>query len=385
MEGGSLPFWRIAVVAGVLLGSCTSGPSPGTSPTVQPSPQTEPPESGAVLATGQAVPATCDPVPSSPSEAGVAFVAGGSAWAVRPDGSELACLFSVGDPGPFAWGPLGDRVVLSGLEIREQPDTLIRPPGSIELGPLSWGHPEGKAVVFVGDEGDSLEKALLGQKNILEISPFRKATYLNVTYHPSGLAVAFAVERKGEQSIWMASNLGEQPRRLVFTEENTRFGALSFDGGGRYLFYAAQHADGHPELHRLDLTTLEIPVFWEGEGGEEVRSVAGGFTRSEVAFDVGTSCDESVAMVQAGRKAQAVPALPDEEGPTRTLGWLSEHNMLVAAGPCAGPVDVWVVGAQTGEADPVVYGVDAGAVRAPQPSPANLPPLPEVDIEPGAA
>jgi hypothetical protein len=138
-------------------------------------------------------------------------------------------------------------------------------------------------------------------------------------------------------------------------------------------------------VHRLDLTTLEIPVFWEGEGGDEVRSVTAGPTPSEVAFDVGTSCDDSVAMVQSGRKAEAVPALPDEERPTRTLGWLGKHDVLVSAGSCAGPVDLWTVDVQTGQAGPVVYGVDAGAVRAPQPSPAGLPPLPEVDIEPGAA
>ena len=47
----------------------------------------------------------------------VAFVAGGRAWAASADGRRLWCLFEVRRPGPFLWGPRGDRVVLDGLEV----------------------------------------------------------------------------------------------------------------------------------------------------------------------------------------------------------------------------------------------------------------------------
>lgn len=74
-----------------------------------------------------------------------------------------------------------------------------------------------------------------------------------MTYHPSGLALAFVAEREGRQSIWLSSNLGEDPKRLVFSKVGTEFGALEFSADGRSLVYAVQHADGHPEVLAHDL------------------------------------------------------------------------------------------------------------------------------------
>src|SRR5918999_1119768 len=54
----------------------------------------------------------------SPTNAPVAFAADGRAWATTTDGRRVWCLFEVRDPGPFLWGPRGDRVVLDGLEVR---------------------------------------------------------------------------------------------------------------------------------------------------------------------------------------------------------------------------------------------------------------------------
>src|SRR5439155_23857323 len=64
------------------------------------------------------VPRTCVEATPTPG-ADVAFVAAGHAWAVDPrQPATVTCLFAVDDAGFFSWGPLGDRVVLSGLEVR---------------------------------------------------------------------------------------------------------------------------------------------------------------------------------------------------------------------------------------------------------------------------
>ncbi|MBA3690652.1 MAG: hypothetical protein H0W82_04475 [Actinobacteria bacterium] len=40
-----------------------------------------------------------------------------------------------------------------------------------------------------------------------------KGTYLDIAYHPSGLALAVILERDGTQSIWFSTNKGKDPAR----------------------------------------------------------------------------------------------------------------------------------------------------------------------------
>lgn len=360
----------------------TASPTVSAEPTVSPTPS---PVIPVELASGRLLPDACEPRAASPTAYPVAFAARGAAWAVDADGRRVRCLFAVDDPGPFTWGPLGDRVLLGGFELRQTPDVELRASGDLEPVSPSWGHPEGLAVAFVSSDGNSLEKVLLDRGAPLDVSPYGAGIYREVTYHPSGLFLAFVVERGGEESIRLASNVGEEPRRLVFTREDTTFGPLSFEDGGRYLFYGAMHRDGHPELHRLDLVTGAIPAFWQGEPGQEFLGVQAGPTRAAVAFDVGTSCDDSVTMVQTERRGTATPALDGETRPTRALGWLGRHRLLVSAGDCEGPLDLYVFDTQSVDATRLVTNIDAASVRLPRPSPDGLPAQAEVEVPPGAA
>ena len=338
--------------------------SPTTSPT--PLPATR-------LASGEALPAECSPGSPQPTDT-VAFAALGRAWTLGPSGVDLTCLFNVVDPGPFVWGPLGDRVLLASLRVDGLPGAQTRQASDVEPGPTSWGHPTGKSVVFVSSDGHELDKAHMGNSTLDDVTPVPDVTYLSVTYHPSGLAFAFALESEGEQSIWISSNVGEDPRRLVFSEEGTTFGALAFSLDGESLYYAAQPSDDHPELHLITLTdTSEAPVVWHGAVGDGILDIWPANDGESFAFTQGKSCDEAVAMHSTSDGASA--AMPDETRPTRVLGWLDETSILVAAGPCGGPVDLSSVNTSNGGIVPLVIGVDAGAVRTPAPVPA--PPLPE--------
>jgi hypothetical protein len=377
----------VAVLALVVLlpgcGSGEGGPEPtATTPSatslVQPTSES-PPEptalpTGPRLATGEALPEAC-PVTTATTAETVAFVANGRAWALSPDRTGLACLFEVADPGPFAWGPLGDRALLANLEVRGLDGAPSRPAQTFEPAASSWGRPIGTSVVFIPPDGAGLEKVHLDRTALEDVTPIPNVRYLNVIYHPSGLAFAFAV-KAGQEALWLSSNVGLDPKRVVFTEVGTRFGSMDFTLNGKRLLYAAQHSDDHADLHTIDLTdTSKAPVLWSGPVGEQILEIHAGPGPRTAAFTVGTSCEDSVAMARTADRPEGLELLPDEDQPTHALGWLGGLQVLAAAGGCDGPFDLFAVDVASGSATPLVLEVDAASVRTPAPSPP--PPLPE--------
>jgi hypothetical protein len=365
----------VAAVAAIVTSACSSdSPAPGSSPTSQSPPATaSPTQPVAHLASGAALPSICSPEQPQGSDTAT-FVSAGHAWAISADGTDLACLFDVQDPGLFVWGPLGDRALVGGFEVKGLPGALTLPPSDVQSGSISWGRPTGKSIVVVSADGTRLEKVHLDGDPLEDITPLSSARFLNVTYHPSGLALAFAVDRGGGQSIWISSNTGEKPRRLVFSTTGTEFGALGFRTDGEALYYAAVHADGRSVLHELSLVdSSSIGDLWTAPSGEQILDIAPGLAEGSVAWTIGSACDVSVAMIP-GPGGDGASALPGESRPTRALGWLDTKRVLVATGGCSGPLDIAAVDASTGAVVPLVVGADAAAVRTPAPTPP--PPLP---------
>ena len=98
--------------------------------------------------------------------------------------------------------------------------------------------------------------------------------YLNVIYHPSGLALAFVVDTGDGQEIWLSSNVGEDPVRLVFAVGGPRSARSTSPRTGRTLLYAAVHGDDAPLLHALDLTDPTINQgLWHGDAGDRISEI----------------------------------------------------------------------------------------------------------------
>lgn len=347
--------------------STSAKPSATASPTASPIPS----PSGAVLASGAVLP---DCVPGEPPpSATVTFVAEGHAWALNPSGGELTCLFAVDDAGPFAWGPLGDRVLLGALEVKGIASGPSLAASTEAVAAVTWSRPTGRAILYAPRAGASLKKLHINGAPTQDVTPVPSAAYLSVAYHPSGEAFAFAIDRSDGQSIWLSTNLGAKPAAMVFSTEGTKFGAMGFDVDGKHLIYAAQHADNHAELHSIDITdTTKAPVVWDGPVGRTIPELFPGPTTGTVAWTSSaaptTSCEDSVAMVriQAGSR----PALPDAAGSTRAIGWLDASHLLVATGGCDGRLDLTAVDLTSGSIVPLVSGVALAAARAPVPTPA---------------
>jgi hypothetical protein len=322
-----------------------------------------------------ALPDGCAGATPSPTSAPVAFVAGGRAWATTSDGRRLWCLFEVHRPGPFLWGPRGDRVVLDGLEVRGVGTPVWRPPRGIETVSLTWLGPSGDALAFVTPGRLNLASAALGSIDLRELTPFRGgSTYQAVASHPSGEGLAFVVRRDGASEIWMASNTGSGAVRLVGPTQ-ARLGPLAFSASGKALYYGSRQADGPRRLEVFSLTEdKNLAPAWTGE--RDVLAVVGRRdpAATQIAIDTGGGCGDRRADLSGLDGGPGRPLLPSATRPTSAVGWLDTRRVLVVEGGCDGPFDLWLVDVNGREPQPVAHGIDRAALRWPDPRPAPSPP-----------
>ena len=238
----------------------------------------------------------------------MAFVADGNAWVLDPANGDISCLFPAPSPGPFTWNPRGDRALLNDLEIRSIRGVQLRAASPAAAGVTSWGHPIGKAVVYISPSGTRLRKIYPGTQRRDDITPIAHVHYLNVIYHPSGLAIAFVIDTGDGEEIWLSSNVGEDPVRLVFAVGGTTFGALDFTADGTTLLYAAVHGDDAPILHAIDLTDPTINQgLWHGDVGDRITAIAAQPEQDGdlIALTVGATCEDSTGHGLPARRATA--------------------------------------------------------------------------------
>jgi hypothetical protein len=322
-----------------------------------------------------ALPDGCAGAAPSPTAAPVAFVAGGRAWATTPDGRRLWCLFEVHRPGPFLWGPRGDRVVLDGLEVRGVGTPVWRPPRGIETVSLTWLGPSGDALAFVTPGRLNLASAALGSIDLRELTPFRGgSTYQAVAGHPSGQALAFVLRRNGASEIWMASNTGSGPARLVAPTQ-ARLGPLAFSASGKALYYGSRQPGGTSRLEVFSLPgTRKLAPAWTGR--REVLAIVGRRdpAATQIAIDTGSGCGDRRADLSGLDGGPGRPLLPTATRPTSAVGWLDSRRVLLVEGGCGGPYDLWLVDVNGRAPQPLAHGIERAAVREPEPRPVPSPP-----------
>jgi hypothetical protein len=374
---------RFVLTSALLVGACTE---PSVDETASPSASGQPTESPSVVVTGARLP-DGTPLPDGCSGGAgtshtVAFVADGRAWGLDPEGGDLACLFPVEDAGPFAWGPQGDRVLLNGFEIRGVGDDAPDLPAmDASVSAFDWGHPLGLAVVFADRKGTP-RKRFVDDGRLIRLASLPPGKYRQVAYHPSGLALAFVVETMGGQEIWLSTNEGEDPQRLVFSERGTEFTSLAFSSNGRRLWWTAQHEEGYPELHFMKLEDRTgFGTAWRGTEGTVaagLRLPPGGYLQ---AVTQGGACEDRSALVLS--RGAARRAMPDETRSTEALGWLDRTTLLIAAGGCGEPIDLFAVDGRGLDAPAaLVLDVEIAAPRTQVTNPPLTVPAPNPQEEP---
>jgi hypothetical protein len=303
---------------------------------------------------------------------------------VRPDGKGLTCLFEVSDPGPFEWGPRADRVLLGGLEVRGVGSKAARPAGSLQPSAPSWGRPTGLAVVFVDPQGKKLEKALVGSNKIEDVTPLGEdpfpaladVTFQQVVYHPSGGAFGILLTDRDGSTIWMSSNTGTRPKRLVWSRTGTIFGPIAFGLDGKTLYYAARLANGTRMMAAADVAKSQVDAgLWTGK--QDVLRLMPAPNGKSVALDTGTSCGDRKAIVSKLDRTGGQALVPSASAPTSVVGWIDDSTVLVGEGGCNGATKLWQVQTVPGGTTTLfIDGVDRAAVRVAEPTPP--PPLPKL-------
>jgi hypothetical protein len=368
------------------IGACTQQPDDDGSPSPSPSESQTPTDSpslvptGARLADGTPLPDGC-PGTVLLSQS-VAFVADGRAWALDPETGTLACLFPVNDAGPFAWGPQGDRVLLGGFQVRGVGDTAADLPAiATSFGAFDWGHPLGLAVAFADGKGNP-RKRFIDDGRLIKLTSLPPGEYLHVAYHPSGLALSFVVETSDGQEIWLSTNEGEDPQRLIFSENGTQFTSLAFSPDGRSLWWTALHDGGIPQLHFMKLETRTgFGTAWRGPDGTVAAGLRLAPNGPLRAVTEGETCERHKALVLSG--GASTIAIPGEARPTEALGWLDRTTLLVAAGGCGEMIDLFAVDGRGQDAPAALaLEVEIAAPRTQVIDPPDSVPAPQPDEEP---
>jgi hypothetical protein len=387
-SGGSL--LALGLLLAACSGSTTPSPSSSTNATA-PSPTSS--SSAGTTALIASLPSGCQGgVPAG--AATVSFVAQGRAWAVQPDGEGLTCLFKVTDPGPFQWGPLADRVLLGGLQVKGVGSTASRPASSLQPTSVSWSRPSGIALAFVDPSGKKLQKAFIGGSRVEDVTPAEQEgrfpshadlTFQQVVYHPSGRAMAFVLTHRVDGSaIWININdavPGGQsgPHRLIWSREGTLFGPIAFAPDGTTLYYVAHLKNGTRLITAADLRTARLkPGLWKGT--QDVLQLVPAPSGQAIALDTGTGCADRKAFLSRLDETNGSLLMPRTAGPTSVVGWIDDASVLVAEGGCHGPVKLWQVGVGGSlTATLLIDAVDAAAARVAAPTPA--PTLPKVPVK----
>jgi hypothetical protein len=320
------------------------------------------------------LPAGCPAGRTPPASAILTFVSGGRAWAVAPDDpSTLTCLFSVSAPGYFSWGPRGDRVLLSGLEVRGVGSSVSRPARDISPAYFSWSRPTGTTVIFTDAAMKTIQRADMGTGDLDAITPLTGVTYGDLAYHPSGLAIGFVANGTSASEIWMSTNQGKEAVLLVRADPNVRFGHIAFAHDGTHLFYSVDGpASGAHRLANVDITTGAAKTAWTGTTA--VRDIVELAATPGAGLTVGGGCQDARAVYSGLDGSAGQNLLPDATTSTAVVGRLDADRFVVSAGGCNGPSDLYVAPVSGGSPKLLISGVQAAALRQAEPTPA--PPLP---------
>ena len=274
----------------------------------------------------------------------------------------LACLFEVRDPGPFAFGPQGDRVLLGGLQVQGVSATRRRWPPTGQTPPCSTGGTRSASRSCTRTERTPREAVHGRRQGRAALDAARRD--VPVDRVPPERPGARLHRRRGAASGHLAlDNEGKDPERLVFSRPDTTFSSVAFSPDGTQIWWIAQHAGA------ISRDPLDGPRRSDRVPDDAVARARADRARAAARADrlAASRRPRDVVRRPAGDggrcRRTARPAIPAGRRPTQALGWLDARRSWSSARRLRPARELFAVAPTGGTAVLLVNGVDIGAPR----------------------
>ena len=181
--------------------------------------------------------------------------------------------------------------------------------------------------------------------------------YLHIAYHPSGLALAFVVDRGGRQRIWLSTNEGLDPVPLVFSKGGTRFTSIAFTPDGQHPRLDGPARGRLSQVHSMDLADRTgFTDGWRGEIGQAAWKLAAPALRHAAGLRRRCHVRRSRRDDRPQPPGWADLLCPMPIGPRPRWGALDPSTLLVGVAGCDEAMDVVAVDVRI--VTPVVLGAE---------------------------
>jgi hypothetical protein len=294
------------------------------------------------------------------------FIVAERLYGVAPEGTAARCLSTINgsERGPVRWSARGERALLNSA-------TTFDADGRRDIGYLPenlrvrWVHPTASALIAPTASNRTLVRREAANAQRSEVT-FLAQTEVAISHPAGGSLIAAGTAFDGTRGIYVASDLGANPRPIVRVDDaDISVTELAMDADGASLLFVTGDTSSFslrrvtfPELAIAALTTEQSPI---------AELVTGPVTGA-AAWRVGL-CN-SVTDVRVLDDRVADPIDVGDGTPIATLslsplGWLDVNRLVVAARPlgCDGPADVWIWNRLDNAATLVVKAVDFPSVR----------------------
>jgi hypothetical protein len=255
---------------------------------------------------------------------------------------------------------------------------------------VNWSGPNGKSLLATTAKGELVKRnAKTGKRTDVSFLAKHEVS----AYHPAGTAIASIgvsadPENDGtDTGIFLATNLGQEPRLLIRDETAAKLSDLSFSATGDSLYFLAQHSE-HTHIHAYNLEQADLIVAYESSGKQSDLVVSAVDKNMAVrSGDCGTEPTDVLVETSGVPTANYVslrvkiPALGN--GSLSPIGWLPKGKLMVMSRPagCSGPGDLLVVNLNTDVVEMTIPNVASAAPRVRHMTPNQLKIPFEIEVE----
>lgn len=314
----------------------------------------------------------CTPPTAAVEDAGeITFVKDGRVFAVDAGGNKATCIYDLRGRKiqRLSWSPDSTALLLGSDKVARGAKVAASGylPSNLDV---NWSGPNGTSLLAATAKGELVKRNSTTAKrtDISFLSEHQRSAY-----HPAGKAIASVGtgidDTTGEETlgVFIASNVGADPRLLVRDETDAQLSELGFSASGDFLFFVAQHP-GKFHFHEYD---IEIGGLVEAiDSASPISNLTVSGVENAVAVRVG-DCDagtpaDAQARLDSGGFISVRDSVPQVGGGSITpVGWLAEKRLLVitrTAG-CSGPGELRLVDLQARTSKLITTEVEMAATR----------------------